>query len=232
MMSRIGRNTVRDVNVITFSHGGNGGFTVYNDDQKMAYSFKRMNELNAPNGWLVDYDYVKMFNAYHERSCEFFVAEYIRTLKSPHTRDLPPNTFRAMVGDFEHIDGFSNFKVKDIENLFGRIHETEVRNLLEHATLKVRSSGKYLAKDKIQAFVAGCLSTAASKFILWRCKEANMYKDWSEFFNEITTKIDDPNSYAFDFWGDMLKDGLANTFTKKRPILGCLTNTDYGKIKE
>ncbi|MBQ3619057.1 MAG: hypothetical protein II939_12965, partial [Bacteroidales bacterium] len=250
-------------------------------DQKMAYSFKRMNELNAPNSWLVDYDYVKSFNAHHERSCEFLealttnkisiddfdsfmlfveyaekyrpssisfanlgktmhyadsrltkkvVAEYIRTLKSPLTRDLPPNTFRAMVGDFEHIDGFSNFKVKDIENLFGRVHETEVRKLLEHTTLKVRSSGKYLAKDKIQAFVAGCMSAAASKFILWRYDSKNWNKDWSEFFNEITTKINDPESYAFDFWGDMLKDGLANTVTKKRPILGCLTNTDYSKI--
>lgn len=28
----------------------------------------------------------------------------------------------------------------------------------------------------------------------------------------------------------MLKDGIANTFSKKRPVLGCLTNTDYSKI--
>lgn len=247
----------------------------------MAYIFKRMNELNAPTHWLANYDYVKWFNAHHERSCEFLkalsdnkiiiddfdsfkpfveyaekysissisfanlgktmhyadsrltervVAEYIRTLKSPLTRDLPPNTFRAMVGDFEHIDDFSNFKVKDIENLFGWIHESEVRNLLEHTTLEVRSSGKYLAKDKIQAFVAGCMSTAASKFILWRYDSKNWNRDWSEFFNEITIDINNPESYAFDFWGDMLKDGLANIVTKKRPILGCLTNTDYSKI--
>lgn len=247
----------------------------------MAYTFKRMNELNAPTHWLADYDYVKWFNAHHERSCEFLkalttnkisiddfysfmlfveyaekyrvssisfanlgktmhyadsrltkkvVAEYIRTLKSPLTRDLPPNTFRAMVGDFEHIDDFSNFKVKDIENLFGWIHESEVRNLLEHTTLEVRSSGKYLAKDKIKAFVAGCMSTAASKFILWRYDSKNWNRDWSEFFNECTTKINDPESYAFDFWGDMLKDGIANTFTNHKPLYGCLSNVDYSKI--
>lgn len=66
-------------------------------------------------------------------------------------------------------------------------------------TFEVRSSGKYLAKDKIQAFVAGCMSAAASKFILWRYDSKNWNKDWSEFFNEITTKINDPESYAFDF---------------------------------
>ena len=135
-----------------------------------------------------------------------------------------------MIGDFEHIDNFSNFKVRDIEDLCGYVHENEVRKILEQKILKVRSSGKYLAKDKTKAFVAGCLSSAASKFIVWRNKTDNWFKDWTEFFNEITTDIHDPESYAFDFWGDMLKDGIANTFTNKRPILGCLSNSDYSKL--